>query len=171
MVAERIAAERGLPVIPPYDDDRIIAGQGTCGLEIVEDLPDVAAVLVPDRRRRARSGVAAAVRAIRPDVRVIGVEPELAADARDSLAAGRIVEWPAERVGAHDRRRDADAVARSADVRPSRRPARPDRHGVRGRDRRRRPARRRGTRLVVEPSGALTIAALRFRSAEADSST
>ena len=55
-VAERLAAERGLAMIPPYDDDRIIAGQGTCGLEIAEDLPDLAAVLVPDRRRRAGVG-------------------------------------------------------------------------------------------------------------------
>ena len=52
-VAERIAAERGLAIIPPFDDDRIIAGQGTVGLEIAEDLPDVARGARPDRRRRA----------------------------------------------------------------------------------------------------------------------
>ncbi|MER3417821.1 MAG: threonine dehydratase, partial [Chloroflexota bacterium] len=46
-VAERLAAERGLAIIPPYDDDRIIAGQGTCGLEIAEDVPDLDLVLVP----------------------------------------------------------------------------------------------------------------------------
>ena len=94
LVAERLAGERGLSIIPPYDDDRIIAGQGTCGLEIVEDVPDVAAILVPIGGGGLASGVAVAVRAIRPGCRVIGVEPELAADARDSLAAGRIVEWP-----------------------------------------------------------------------------
>ena len=97
-VAERIAAERGLAIIPPYDDDRIIAGQGTVGLEIVEELPAVAAVLVPIGGGGLASGVAAAVRALAPDARVIGVEPELAADARDSLAAGRIVRWAAEDV-------------------------------------------------------------------------
>ena len=94
-VAERLAKERGLAIIPPYDDDRIIAGQGTCGLEIVEDLPDIAAVLVPVGGGGLASGVVVAVKALRPRARVIGVEPELAADARESLEAGRIVEWPA----------------------------------------------------------------------------
>ena len=84
-VAERIAAERGLAIIPPFDDDRIIAGQGTVGLEIAEDLPDVAAVLVPIGGGGLASGVCVAVRALAPGARLIGVEPELAADARDSL--------------------------------------------------------------------------------------
>ena len=97
-MAEAIAAERGLAIIPPYDDDRIIAGQGTIGLEIVEDLPDLAAVLVPIGGGGLASGVATAIKALRPDVRVIGVEPELAADARESLERGEIVRWPAERV-------------------------------------------------------------------------
>ncbi len=97
--AEAIADERGLAVIPPFDDDRIIAGQGTVGLEIAEDLSDLAAVLVPIGGGGLASGVAAAVRAVRSRARIIGVEPELAADARDSLAAGRIVAWPAEQVG------------------------------------------------------------------------
>ena len=57
-VAEEIAARRGLAIIPPFDDDRIIAGQGTVGLEIVEDLPDVAAVLVPIGGGGLASGVA-----------------------------------------------------------------------------------------------------------------
>src|SRR5262249_22767302 len=94
-VARALAAERGLTVIPPYDDDRIIAGQGTVGLEIVEDLPGVAVVLVPIGGGGLASGVATAVKALRPTTRVIGVEPELGADARDSLAAGRIVRWDA----------------------------------------------------------------------------
>src|SRR5262245_46632948 len=97
-VAEQIAAQRGLAIIPPFDDDRIIAGQGTVGLEIVETLSDVAAVLVPIGGGGLASGVATAVKALRPDVRVIGVEPELAADARESLEAGEIVRWPAELV-------------------------------------------------------------------------
>src|SRR4029079_1506424 len=97
-VAEEIAARRGLAIIPPFDDDRIIAGQGTVGLEIVEDLPDVAAVLVPIGGGGLASGVAVAVKALAPGARVIGVESELAADARDSLREGRIVRWAPELV-------------------------------------------------------------------------
>ena len=95
------------PIIPPYDDDRIIAGQGTVGLEIVEDLPDVAAVLVPIGGGGLASGVAAAVRPSRRTPGSIGVEPELAADARESLARGEIVRWAADRGVAHHRRRHA----------------------------------------------------------------
>jgi threonine dehydratase len=97
-VAESIATERSLAIIPPFDDDRIIAGQGTIGLEIVADQPDVAVVLVPVGGGGLASGVAAAVKALRPDVRVIGVEPELAADAHESLERGEIVRWPSELV-------------------------------------------------------------------------
>ena len=93
-VALEIAAERGLAVIPPYDDPRIVAGQGTVGLEIAEDMPTVAAVLVPIGGGGLASGVAAAIKALVPGAKVIGVEPDLAADARDSLAPGRIVAWP-----------------------------------------------------------------------------
>ena len=64
--AEAIAAERGLAIIPPFDDDRIIAGQGTIGLEIVEDLPTTGLILVPVGGGGLASGVAAAVKAIRP---------------------------------------------------------------------------------------------------------
>src|SRR6476469_9727949 len=74
-VAERIAVERGLAIIPPFDDDRIIAGQGTIGLEIVEALPDVAAVLVPIGGGGLGSGVATAVRSMAAGARLIGVEP------------------------------------------------------------------------------------------------
>ena len=98
-VAERLAAEEGLMLVPPYDDREVIAGQGTIGLEMVEQLADMTSVLVPVGGGGLSSGVAAAVKAVRPTARVIGVEPELAADARDSLRAGRIVEWPAEAVG------------------------------------------------------------------------
>jgi threonine dehydratase len=93
--AEAIAAERGLAIIPPFDDDRIIAGQGTAGLEILEDLPSTELILVPVGGGGLASGIATAVKSKRPDVRVIGVEPELAADARDSLARGEIVRWAA----------------------------------------------------------------------------
>ncbi|HEV2005577.1 MAG TPA: threonine/serine dehydratase [Candidatus Limnocylindrales bacterium] len=92
-MADRLVAERGLILIPPYDDDRIIAGQGTVGLEIAEDVPDLAAVLVPIGGGGLASGVAVAIRALHPGARIVGVEPELAADAAESLRAGRIVRW------------------------------------------------------------------------------
>lgn len=95
--AERLAAERGLTLIPPYDHRDVIAGQGTIGLEIVEDLPDVDVVLVPIGGGGLSAGVATAVKALRPAAAVIGVEPAYAADARDSLAAGEVVVWPVER--------------------------------------------------------------------------
>lgn len=96
-LAEQLAADRGLTLVPPYDDPEIIAGQGTCGLEIVEDLPNVGEVLVPVSGGGLISGIAAAVKALAPGARIIGVEPEDAADARESLAAGEIRAWPTER--------------------------------------------------------------------------
>ncbi len=97
--AEALAAEHGHVPVPPYDDETLIAGQGTVGAEILEDLPDVASVLVPVSGGGLISGVAAAIKLTRPDVKVIGVEPELAADARESLRSGKLTEFPAEKVG------------------------------------------------------------------------
>ena len=166
-VAEAIAAERGLTVIPPYDDDRIIAGQGTIGLELVQDLPDLAVVLVPIGGGGLASGIATALRALYPTVRVIGVEPELAADARESLDRGEIVRWPADQVSrtiadgtrtqalgrrtfAHLRAYlDSVVTVSEAEIAAAVRLA-----AERG-------------RLVAEPSGALAIAALTFHAAEA----
>jgi threonine dehydratase len=166
-VAEAIAAERGLAIIPPFDDDRIIAGQGTVGLEIAEDLPDVAAVLVPIGGGGLASGIAVAIRALVPAALLIGVEPELAADARDSLRQGRIVRGAAADVSrtiadgarttaigvrnfAHLSRLLDDVVTVSeGDIAAGVRLAAEE------------------SRLVVEPTGALTVAALAFRSAEA----
>ena len=96
---EELAAEHGYVLVPPYDDETLIAGQGTVGLEILEDLPEVEMVLVPVSGGGLISGVAAALKSSRPGVRVIGVEPELAADARASLRRGELVEFPAEQVG------------------------------------------------------------------------
>ncbi len=93
--AEALAAEFGYVIIPPYDDAAIIAGQGTCGLEIIEDLPDVDLVLVPVSGGGLSSGVATAIKLVRPEVRVFGVEPELAADATESLRTGNLVKWDA----------------------------------------------------------------------------
>jgi threonine dehydratase len=98
-VAGQLAAEHGYAIVPPFDDPEIIAGQGTVGLEIGEDLPGVTSVLVPIGGGGLISGVATALKALAPSVRVIGVEPDVAADARDSLAAGEIVSWPAEKTG------------------------------------------------------------------------
>ena len=162
-MADRLATERGLTLIPPYDDDRVIAGQGTLGLEIAEDVPDLAAVLIPIGGGGLSSGVAVAVRALHPGARILGVEPEVAADARDSLRQGRIVRWSAE-----------DVTRTMAD-------------GVRGQAIGRRPFAHLSrlmddvvtvseeeiaatvrliaeeTRLVVEPSGAVAPAAARFQ--------
>jgi len=93
--AEAIAAERGLAIIPPFDDDRIIAGQGTIGLEIVEDLPTTRLIVVPIGGGGLASGVSTAIKALRPDIRVVGIEPELAADAKESLERGSIARWSA----------------------------------------------------------------------------
>lgn len=91
--AMELVAENGYIVIPPFDDTRIIAGQGTAGLEIVEQLPEVEAVVVPVGGGGLISGIATAVKSLLPDVSVVGVEPEGAADARDSLRSGNLVTW------------------------------------------------------------------------------
>src|SRR5271165_6559131 len=105
--AEELAAEHGYVIVPPYNDEKIIAGQGTVGLEILEDfsnddLGNVETVLVPVGGGGLISGIAAALKLSNPgrnpQVKVIGVEPELAADAQASLRAGHIVSFPAERV-------------------------------------------------------------------------
>ena len=95
-VADEVVARTGGVLIPPFDHPDVIAGQGTVGLEIVEDLPDVANVLVPVSGGGLASGIGTAVKALSPDAKVIGVEPELAADAAESLAAGRRVDWSIE---------------------------------------------------------------------------
>jgi threo-3-hydroxy-L-aspartate ammonia-lyase len=97
--ALELVEERHLVMVEPYDDPDIIAGQGTCGLEIVEDLPDVESVLVPVSGGGLSAGVATAVKALAPSARVIGVEPELAADGKESLERGTLVTWSAEQTG------------------------------------------------------------------------
>jgi threonine dehydratase len=96
--AEQLAAEHGYAIVPPYNDEKIIAGQGTVGLEILEDLPHVETVLVPVGGGGLISGISAAIKLSNSNLNVIGVEPELAADAQASLRAGRIVSFPAEQV-------------------------------------------------------------------------
>ena len=96
--AEELAAQQGYAIVPPYNDEKIIAGQGTVGLEILEDFPEVETVLSPVGGGGLISGVAAAIKLTNPKVKVIGVEPELAADAQASFRQGKIVQLPAEQV-------------------------------------------------------------------------
>ncbi len=81
--------------MPPFDHRDVIAGQGTIGLEIAADCPTADLVVSPVSGGGLISGIAAAMAALNPAARVIGVEPELAADARDSLRRGTRVAWPA----------------------------------------------------------------------------
>lgn len=165
--AEELQRERGLVFVAPYDDDRIIAGQGTLGLEIAEDVPDLAAVLIPIGGGGLASGVATAIRALHPEARILGVEPELAADAQQSLREGRIVRWEASRTGSTI----ADGVRSQAIGR------RPFAHLSRLLDDIVTVAESEiaaavrliaeEARLVVEPSGALAPAAARFQAVQA----
>jgi len=92
--AEELVARHGYVLIPPFDDRAVIAGQGTVGLEIAADCPQAGLVLVPVSGGGLISGIAAAVRASNPRTAVVGVEPELAADARESFRRGERVRWP-----------------------------------------------------------------------------
>ena len=165
-MAEKLVREHGYVVIPPYDDEQIITGQGTCGLEIVEDLPDVDLVLAPVSGGGLLGGVAAGVKQLRPQAKVFGVEPELAGDASESLRSGKIVTWPAEMVSRTlaDGLRTQSVGARNfahlqafvdgivtvaeAEIRAAMR------------------AIVAATRLVPEPSGAVAAAALLFHAGE-----
>jgi threonine dehydratase len=90
---EQIRRETGATFIAPFEDPRVIAGQGTIGLEIVDQLPSVGMVLVPVSGGGLIAGVATALKARSSDIRVIGVEPELAGDLAEGMAAGARVEW------------------------------------------------------------------------------
>jgi threonine dehydratase len=84
-------------MVEPFNDERIAAGQGTIGLEVLADLPELQAILVPVSGGGLISGIAAAIKLTKPNVRIIGVEPELAADAQASFRSGHIVSLtPAE---------------------------------------------------------------------------
>jgi threonine dehydratase len=86
--AEAEAAARGLTIVPPFDHPWIIAGAGTCGLEILEQCPDVTAVYAPMGGGGLVSGISTAIKAVKPDVRVVGVEPAGAARMTAARAAG-----------------------------------------------------------------------------------
>lgn len=154
--AEAMAAERGLTMVPPFDHPMIIAGQGTTGLEILDQCPDVAAVLVEVGGGGLSSGVSAAIKQRAPHVRVVGVEPEGAAkmtrslqaghpvtlDKTASIADGLLTVRPGELTFAHVRQ-FVDEVVTVSDADTIRAIAWLHRHA----------------RLVAEPSGAVTTAA------------
>ncbi len=164
--ALELAAESGYVVIPPFEDRDIIAGQGTCGLEIVADLPTVDLVLAPVGGGGLLAGVAAAIKLTLPHVRVIGVEPETVSDAAQSLKAGHLVSITAEQsehtladglrtqaVGplnfAHMQAYVDDIITvTEAEIREAMRQT------------------LFATRLVAEPSGAVTLAAALFHRAQ-----
>ena len=161
---EELQAQTGRPMVPPFDHPDVVAGQGTIGLEIAQDAPDVAAVLVPVSGGGLVSGIAAAIAALLPDAQVIGVEPELAGDAAASFLAGRRLGWEPSltartiadglrtfSVGrlpwAHIRRQVADVITVSEDE-------------IRAAT----AALALQARLVAEPSGAVATAAHLFHS-------
>ncbi|MEQ4304792.1 threonine/serine dehydratase [Plantactinospora sp. B6F1] len=164
-VAEAIAVEQGRTLVPPFDDRRVIAGQGTIGLEVLTDMPDLDVVLVPVGGGGLASGVATAVKALRPETRVIGVEPELAADAAESLRGGELRQWePARtyRTSADGLRTNLSALT-FAHLR-----ARLDGIVTVSEEEIAAATTRlvRAARLVVEPSGAVATAARMFHAAE-----
>jgi threonine dehydratase len=164
--SDELVRQHGYIVIPPYDDEQIIAGQATCGLEIVEELPAVDLVVAPVSGGGLLSGVAAAVKLLSPRTKVYGVEPELAGDTAESFRAASIVTWPAEltsrtladglrtqsvgeRNFAHIQAFvDGIVTVTETEIRASMR------------------AIVAATRLIPEPSGAVAAAALLFHAAE-----
>jgi len=165
-VAEQLIREHGYVVVPPYDDEQIIAGQATCGLEIIESLPEIDLVLAPVSGGGLLSGVAAAIKQLSPQTKVFGVEPELAGDTAESFRTGAIVTWGAEltsrtiadglRTQSVGQRNfahiqafvDGIVTVTEAEIRAAMR------------------AIVAATRLVPEPSGAVAAAALLFHAAE-----
>jgi threonine dehydratase len=160
--ARSYAAEHGVTLVHSYDNDDVIAGQGTAGLEVAEALDSVGAMLVPVGGGGLISGIATVIRALHPTARIIGAEPALAADAQESFRGGRLVAWPrersrrtiadgtrtnlAQRTFAHIRRLvddivtvDEDEIAAAVRLLAER------------------------SRLVAEPSGALAVAVATFR--------
>jgi threonine dehydratase len=163
---DEFVARHGYTPIPPFEHRDVIAGQGTVGLEISADCPDNDLVVCPIGGGGLIAGVAAAITATSPAARVVGVEPELAADARDSLRAGRRVAWPA----AQTQRTIADAlrVDQVGELPMLHLRAQVD-DIITVTDDEIRAAMRMlvsGARLVAEPGGAVAVAACLFRSDE-----
>lgn len=166
MKSEELAEKYGYVLVAPFNDETVIAGQGTVGLEILEDLPNVETVLVPVGGGGLISGIAAALKLSRPGVRVIGVEPKLACDAQASLRSGQLVKFAYEQTSrtiadgmrtpelgditfTHIRTYVDDIIAVSEDE---------IREAIRQLAFR--------VRLVAEPSGAVTFAGFMFHQGE-----
>jgi threonine dehydratase len=155
--ALQLVDAEGLTMVPPYDHEWIIAGQGTAGLEIAQDLPDVGTVLVPVGGGGLSAGVATAIKLLTPSARIVGVEPSGSPKLSRARAAGRPVRIPAHagladgllavEVGgltfAHHERFLDDVVQVDDDALPGAMRLLLDR-----------------MKLVAEPSGAITVAAL-----------
>ena len=109
-IGRRLAEERGLSLVPPYEDPLIMAGQGTAALELVRDVPDLDDLVTLISGGGLIAGSATAGKGVLPGLRVIGVEPEAGDDTRRSLAEGRRSRSPS----LDDRRRPAGAHARPA---------------------------------------------------------
>jgi threonine dehydratase len=165
-MAEKLVREHGYVVVPPYDDEQIIAGQGTCGLEIADEWPEVDLVLAPVSGGGLLSGVAAAIKHSLPHARVFGVEPELAGDTAESFRTGKIVTWGAEltsRTIADGLRTQSVGVRNFAHIQAfvdgvitvTESEIRAAMRAIIA-----------ATRLVPEPSGAVPVAALLFHAAE-----
>ncbi|KUI26542.1 threonine dehydratase [Mycobacterium sp. IS-1742] len=95
-VAAEVVERTGAVLVPPFDHPDVIAGQGTAGLEIAEDLPEVEHVFIPVSGGGLASGIGTAIKALCPGATVHGVEPELAADTAEGLRRGHRVDWPIE---------------------------------------------------------------------------
>ncbi|MFI1920818.1 MULTISPECIES: threo-3-hydroxy-L-aspartate ammonia-lyase [unclassified Streptomyces] len=96
-IAEALATDRGLALIPPYEHPHVMAGQGTAALELLEEAGELDALLVPVGGGGLIAGSATAVKGLRPGTRIVGVEPEAGDDTKRSLEAGRRVEIPVPR--------------------------------------------------------------------------
>jgi threonine dehydratase len=164
--SDELVRQHGYIVIPPYDDEQIIAGQATCGLEIVESLQNIDLVLAPVSGGGLLSGVAAAVKQLSPGTKVFGVEPELAGDTAESFRTGSIVTWGPELVSrtiADGLRTQSVGVRNFAHIRAfvdgivtvTESEIRATMRAIVA-----------ATRLVPEPSGAVATAALLFHAAE-----
>jgi threo-3-hydroxy-L-aspartate ammonia-lyase len=94
-LAGKLAAERGLALVPPYDDPMVMAGQGTAALELLEEVGDLDVLVVPVGGGGLIAGCGTAAKAIRPGIRVVGVEPETGDDTKRSLDRGERVRLPA----------------------------------------------------------------------------
>jgi threo-3-hydroxy-L-aspartate ammonia-lyase len=170
-VVAELVAMHGYTEIPPFEHRAVIAGQGTVGREIAADCPDVDLVVCPVGGGGLIAGVAAAVTAACPKARVVGIEPELAADARDSLSQGHRVAWSPEQT----QRTIADALRVDQVGELPMQHLHAQVHDIiTVTDDEIRAAMRllaTGARLVAEPGGAVAVAACLFRSSELPSAT